>query len=372
MTSPTNMLSPEFKAVDISSLDEYRPATGIGAQFVAQTYSSRFEYGSQVSSTVLRDRDNDDFHDDDDIYDADDYPDNHGAQVAGVVFRDRDNDNFYDVGEGLANQTVTLRGENGTFTTQTRPSGDYQLAAPTGVYEVTISGPSISARKSLVTLNGANVKVDANATLGVVATEGRDVFVNTAGNDSFNGLGGIDTVVFDRARSAVTITIGTSSTVTVTGSGAGTDTLINIERLQFSDGVIALDIQGIAGQAYRLYQAAFGRVPDKPGLSHNTKLMDSGLTLKNLSDAFTTSAEFAKLYGADASNTTFVAALYKNVLGRAPDPVGEAFWTSSLTTGRLDRGDVLMGFSESPENNGRVNPTITLAGISLDQIGFLA
>jgi hypothetical protein len=78
------------------------------------------------------------------------------------------------------------------------------------------------------------------------------------------------------------------------------------------------------------------------------------------------------LYGANASNSTFVAALYNNVLGRAPDPSGEDFWINSLTTGRMDRGDVLIGFSESPENNGRVNPTITLAGISLDPTGFLA
>jgi hypothetical protein len=372
MASPTNMLSPEFKTVDISGRDEYRPATGIDAQFVNKTYSSQFEYRSQISGAASRDRDNDDLHDNDDIYDSDEYPDNHGAQVSGIVFRDRDNDSFYDAGEGLANQTVTLRGVNGTFTTQTRASGDYQIAAPTGVYEVTISGPSISPRKSLVTLNGANLKVDANAALGVVATEGREVFVNTAGNDSFNGAGGIDAVLYDRARSSVTITIGANSSVTVTGSGSGTDTLINIERLQFSDGVIALDLQGCAGKAYRLYQAAFGRVPDKPGLSHNTKLMDEGLTLKDMSDAFTTSTEFARLYGANASNSTFVTALYNNVLGRAPDAGGEAFWINSLTTGRLDRGDVLMGFSESQENNGRVNPTIALAGISLDPIGFLA
>jgi len=58
-------------------------------------------------------------------------------------------------------------------------------------------------------------------------------------------------------------------------SNSGTpDTLVSIERIQFTDGTLALDESGNAGQAYRLYQAAFGRTPDTPGLSHNLNLLD--------------------------------------------------------------------------------------------------
>jgi len=45
-------------------------------------------------------------------------------------------------------------------------------------------------------------------------------------------------------------------TVTDTAGADGTDTLINVERLQFSDAKVAIDTSGNAGQAYRLYQAA--------------------------------------------------------------------------------------------------------------------
>ena len=123
-----------------------------------------------------------------------------------------------------------------------------------------------------------------------------------------------------------------------------------MERLVFSDGILAFDTSGNAGQTYRLYQAAFGRTPDTPGLSHNINLMDNGLVLHGLSDGFIVSAEFIALYGADSSNTTFLTALYANVLDRAPDPVGFNSWNTLLTTGALDRADVLVGFSESLEN----------------------
>ena len=58
--------------------------------------------------------------------------------------------------------------------------------------------------------------------------------------------------------------ISDSSSWQISGSNIGTDTLSGFKRLEFEDGVLALDIDpgDTAGQAYRLYQAAFARVPD--------------------------------------------------------------------------------------------------------------
>ena len=54
----------------------------------------------------------------------------------------------------------------------------------------------------------------------------------------------------------------------IIGSNIGTDTIIGFKRLEFNDGTLALDIDpgDTAGQAYRLYQAAFARTPDMPEL----------------------------------------------------------------------------------------------------------
>jgi hypothetical protein len=41
--------------------------------------------------------------------------------------------------------------------------------------------------------------------------------------------------------------------------------------------------------------------------------------------------------------------VYQNVLGRAPDTGGRAYWKGQLDTGARSRGNVMIGFSESAE-----------------------
>ena len=132
--------------------------------------------------------------------------------------------------------------------------------------------------------------------------------------------------------------------------------LSNVERIQLSEGSVALDLGGSAGQTYRLYQAAFDRTPDTVGLSNNVGLVDNGMSLYDMANAFAQSAEFLATYGT-TTNEQFVNTLYNNVLGRNADPAGLAGWLDTLASGR-DRGFVLTGFSESPENIALVAPAI--------------
>jgi serralysin len=161
------------------------------------------------------------------------------------------------------------------------------------------------------------------------------------------------------------------ATIQVTPSGIlvtttdGFNGVTNATRLQFSDAVVAFDVNGTAGFAYRLYQAAFHRAPDVAGLSSNVHLLDTILTDAQMSAAFVVSAEFQNTYGSNVANAQFVAALYSNVLGRAPDPAGYAGWIDILNSGQESRAGVLIGFSESPENHALVDPKI-VTGIVLD------
>lgn len=135
-------------------------------------------------------------------------------------------------------------------------------------------------------------------------------------------------------------------------AGAKADTLAGIERIHFtlSNDVLALDVDGVAGKAYRLYQSAFDRAPDKAGIGFWINAMEKGgATLLQVAQGFIASDEFNTKYGANASDIDFVTRLYKNVLHRAGEPAGMEYWTGKLAAG-ANRAEVLAAFSESPEN----------------------
>ena len=177
---------------------------------------------------------------------------------------------------------------------------------------------------------------------------GNDTLSGSADNDKFDGGPGIDTVIYSGIRSAFQVAK-TSNGYTVSGGSEGTDALINIERLHFTDKTLAFDLDGNAGQAYRLYQAAFDRVPDQAGLGNWIKGMDRGMGLSQVATGFINSAEFKALYGNNPTNSEFVTLLYDNVLHRAPDTAGYNDWMNGLSSG-MPREQALIGFSESTEN----------------------
>ncbi len=74
-----------------------------------------------------------------------------------------------------------------------------------------------------------------------VASGGNDVLAGGAGNDVIDGGSGNDTAVFSRARGNYKIRGGsTTGSVLVISTDEGTDTLTNIEYLQFSDQTVVL------------------------------------------------------------------------------------------------------------------------------------
>ena len=101
-----------------------------------------------------------------------------------------------------------------------------------------------------------------------------------------------------------------------------------IERINFGDvtfgdslpQVVALDIGpgDIAGQAYRLYQAAFARIPDGEGVKYHVNDIEvNGLNLYQVAQNFLASPEFSDKYGISLSDFDYINALYQNVLGRS-------------------------------------------------------
>lgn len=127
--------------------------------------------------------------------------------------------------------------------------------------------------------------------------------------------------------------------------------LVGYLRIFLTDKAIGLDINGVSGQAYRVYKAAFNREPDHVGVGFWIAQMDAGMDMVEVAARFIDSAEFRGLYGNDPTDALYLTKLYQNVLGRDPESDGYDWWLNQLQTNpEKTRAKVLADFSESFEN----------------------
>lgn len=214
--------------------------------------------------------------------------------------------------------------------------------------------------ENAATGSGADTLIGNSEANVLSSGAGDDILHGGGGNDQLNGGAGLNRVVEEGLRADYQILSVGNDTFTVTDTATtrdGTDTLHQVQRIQFADTMLALDIAGTAGQAYRMYQAAFDRVPDKPGLGYWIDEMDNGSQLKRVGDSFVVSPEFISKYGANSSNAEFVGLLYEHVLHRPLDQPGFEYWNADLNSG-ISRGAVLASFAQSPENQAQTLPLI--------------
>lgn len=244
----------------------------------------------------------------------------------------------------IATTTVRLDG-SWSVTTSPLPNAGYQVNVVS----------SDKAGNATASLNSATFTVANSAFQGGTAKD--DVIKVTAANGghAIDGGAGRDTAVI--AGKFADYTVGKETwgygVTDKLGSG-GHDSLINVERLQFNDVNVALDIDGPAGQVYRLYKAAFDREPD-PQINYWIDRVDHGLQLEDMAKEFMTNQpEWDKMYGKTPSNADFLTNLYAHVLHRGPDGEGYAFWLNALDTKIATREHLLAFFSESPENQLQV------------------
>jgi len=179
----------------------------------------------------------------------------------------------------------------------------------------------------------------------------KDIMIVTIADDggTINGTAGIDTAAYSGKRADYAIASKGGGVYTVAAKSV--ETLAGVERLHFADVNVALDGEGAAGQAYRLYQAAFNRVPDQQGLGFWIDQMDHGMTRQKAAEYFLASPEGQKLYGAAPSNADLVNSLYHNVLHRDGEADGITFWNNALDSRLTTQAGALAFFSDSPENH---------------------
>ena len=187
--------------------------------------------------------------------------------------------------------------------------------------------------------------------------EGNDSVILNSTNYFVDGGGGVDTATFSVNSSDISINKVGAALLINSGEVEIAD-LLHVERLIFSDVGLAIDTEGTAGQAYRIYEAVLGRAPDLKGLGYWINDMDNGVSLTTIAAGFIGSDEFKTKYGANPSYETYINLLYQNILGRAPDAEGLNYWVSNMQKGIDSPAAVLASFSEGFENTANVAPDI--------------
>jgi GT2 family glycosyltransferase len=98
-----------------------------------------------------------------------------------------------------------------------------------------------------------------------------------------------------------------------------------------------------------LFKAAFGRLADESGLAQNVQKLSSGLSLDIVAHHLVNSAEFQNRHGSKREvDTKYVTALYRDALGRKPQPEELEFWLAEAKRGAT-RAKVLAAFASSPK-----------------------
>jgi len=247
-----------------------------------------------------------------------------------------------DIQGGQMSGSLTL-GPARTAQLAIRPLADRNTEGPE---RLTLSVEGVQAS---VTVNDTSTsplvpqQIRANSKGGAV--------VLTSASDVVLGGPGLDNAFVNGHSSSYAIRLEGERSFLSQLSSRNIDTLVNVERVQFSDKVVALDINGVPGDVYRLYKGAFNRTPDWEGIGYWIHRMEQGgASLVQVAREFTFSPEFNRLYPANQTETAFVSQVYQNMLGRPPDIVGLNFYEASLILGRKTRPQVLADISYSPEN----------------------
>ena len=132
------------------------------------------------------------------------------------------------------------------------------------------------------------------------------------------------------------------------------DTKRSLADSLFSEDVptaLSAEVGRIALPMIRMYQAAFGRVPDNGGMDFWVGQIRSGAhTIASAAEFFIGAPEaVARSIDGSVANLTYVTALYSNVLGREPDEGGLNFWLGEVNSGARSRAQILGDFVASPE-----------------------
>lgn len=227
---------------------------------------------------------------------------------------------------GLAALALPLAGGGTVFSTL---ADIVQFAQTTQSFQLGMAVPGLPVttgdRGDVVMGSASNDTVAAGAGWDAVfgfegndslaAGDGYDVLWGGAGDDTLDGGNGVDTAMYSGTLAEYVVTNNADGSTTVSGPD-GTDTLVGIERLRFSDGLMALDTQGCDGtgpgghvwQVAALVQAAFGRLPTPQELTQWTAACDRAPDMAALAQ------QMIDAYASGAAPRDVIGHLYQQIV----------------------------------------------------------
>ena len=193
----------------------------------------------------------------------------------------------------------------------------------------------------------------------LVGGTGNDNLTGGLGNDLLDGGAGIDTAHFNGLRASYTINGGAG---TISGPD-GADSFTNIERLQFADTKLAIDLDGNAGTTAKILGAVFGAasLSNKQYVGIGLSYLDGGMSYQDLIML----ALNARL-GAGFSNTAEVNLLYQNLVGVLPSADNLDYWVGELTAGQFSQASLAVMAADLDLNKTNIN----LVGLAQTGIEF--
>jgi hypothetical protein len=187
---------------------------------------------------------------------------------------------------------------------------------------------------------------------GVVGTSGNDSFTAASGHYQIDGAGGLDTVDFSGLRANYAVSHAAGSFTVTASDGSSVIDLSHVERLQFSDVNLALDLDGHAGETAMVLGAVFGAdaVGNQAYVGIGLQLLDGGFSFDGLMQL----ALDARL-GSGASHTDVVDLLYENVVGSAPNPEAEAYYVGLLDSQQVSTAGLGIVAAETELNLSNID-----------------
>jgi len=219
------------------------------------------------------------------------------------------NDNFYPRGGwdlidgGAGFDTVYVQGN----------SSDYKVALINGVtYIDSVSSASASIQETQL-INVELIQFDDKA----VDLTASMRFTNRPGDERFVGGAGVDVLSYELSRSSYEVSkSGNLFVVTDNVGNGGVDVLTSIERLQFKDVKLALDLNGNAGDVVKTLGAVFGAT----AIKNHPEYVGLGLTYRDAGMSYQALMALALKAANLTSPESIVAQLWLNVMRKEGSP----------------------------------------------------
>jgi hypothetical protein len=184
-----------------------------------------------------------------------------------------------------------------------------------------------------------------------------NVFYPLDGNDIIDGKAGLNKVVLSRAASGFNWSINSSNQhllVEDKNQKLGLKDLFNIQRVNFTDTSFAFDLSAnsAAGKTAEILGAAFGlnALSNKPYVGIGLSLFDGGMGMQDVASmAISTGLVSAP------DNTSFVKAVWSNVVGSPIDDANLNTYVGQLNRGALSQASLLALAATSSINASHVN-----------------